>query len=347
EPEEKPTESKTSLVALEVPAISEPNVVNTSLETPIDETYIESVLQGSSDASTLAAASENETSHILPEAASTESSAETLSTPPMTAEAPIALPGVVAETIPPPVKLLPRWRKQLSMVANVLLIGALVIGGLWSAGGNRLWAQLTAPKPPAPDVVATYDGGQITVADLEAHFKVLTPEEYRTQLRTPENLRFVVREMVTDILVRAWASKRQPDKDQNFTHTMQHITESINLDSFNAQLHGGGISVSETEIQAYYEANKAQFGNQPLNTVREEIRKVLVEQKESQYLKDYIARLKSNASITRDFALLDVPPPSDADLRNYYEANQKTYALPAQFTVDMLTFPVGSNESAA
>ena len=251
-----------------------------------------------------------------------------------------------ADAMPQPVPQ-PRWRRYAGYALTALVAGTVLVNLFLRADVARLWAQWTAPKPPAPDVVATFDGGKITTADLEDHFQLLVPEEYRKEARSLGTLRLVVQEMAADEVARRWAADQKTDADQTFRHTMEHITENINLDSFLAQLHAGGISIPESEIQAYYEANKARYGDRTLNDVREEIRQTLVSQRENQYLKDYIERLKSNASITRDFALLDVPEPSEAELRAYYEANTQAYTMTAQFTVDMLSIPIGADENAA
>ena len=254
-----------------------------------------------------------------------------------------------AQTLPDQVDATaqPRWRCYAGKGFTLLIVGAVLVNLFLRFDVARLWAQWTAPKPPAPDVLATFDGGQITTADLEEHFQLLVPEEYRKEARSLETLRKVVQEMAADETARRWAAEQKTDASETFGHTMQHITENINLDSFLAQLHEGGISIPESEIQAYYEANKTRFGDRTLDDVREEIRQTLVAEREDQYLKDYIERLKNNASITRDFALLDMPEPSEADLRAYYEANTQAYTMTAQFTVDMLSIPIGADENAA
>lgn len=245
--------------------------------------------------------------------------------------------------------LTPHQRRlaRLKIIAVNGGLAILVIVVLWSSVGSQLWARLTAPRPPAPDVVATFDGGQITTADVETHLKQLVPQEFQQIARSPETLSGVAQDMVTDELVRRWAAQRQPDRDQDFGHTMQHITEDLNLESLDLQLHQSDIPVTESEIQDYYTANKAQFGDQSLTAVREQIRKTLVSQREQGYIEGYIQRLKDNASIARDFALLDVPAPLEDDLRRYYEANLDQFKLPRRVRVDELQFPIGGDEATA
>ena len=246
------------------------------------------------------------------------------------------------------------WMSRLRTGAFFLLMTVILLSALWFAGGYRWapdiyiwWLRLTAPKPPASDIIATFDGGQITLGDLDDHLKLLVPEEYQSIAGSPETLLAVVEDMVTDELTRRWAATRQPDQDETFSHTMQHINESLNLESLDLQLHEGEIQVSESEIQTYYETNKAQFGEQTLDQMREEIRQILVAEREESYIEDYIQRLKDNASITRNFDLLNVPAPSEDDLRRYYDANIEQFKLPRQVVIDEMQFPIGGDEAAA
>ena len=236
---------------------------------------------------------------------------------------------------------------QIRTFASYLVLVLVLLVGLWFSGGNRFLAQLSAPQAPAPDVVATFNGGQIAMADVEAHLSLLVPEELREALRSTDALAAVIEDMVTDELARRWAVQRQPDTDETFTHTMEHITEDINLQSFELQLHESDIPVTESEIQAYYNNNRDQFGDQTLDTVREQIRQLLVSEREETYLQDYIQRLKDNASITRNFELLDVPPPGEQDLRQYYEDNVEQFMIPRQVIVHQLEFSVGEDEAVA
>lgn len=240
-----------------------------------------------------------------------------------------------------------RWLERARTGTMYAGLAVLLLTGLWFAGGYRWWAQLTAPKPPATDVIATFDGGQITITDVEAHLTLLAPEESQTFLRSPELFVEMVDDMVSDELVRRWAATRQPDTNADFSHTMQHITESLNLESLDRLRHEGNIQISESDIQNYYNTNKAQFGDQTLEQVREQIRQTLIAENEQGYVEGYLQRLKDNASITRSFELLDVPAPAEDDLRRYYDANLDSFKLARRAVVDELQFPVGADEAAA
>ncbi len=258
---------------------------------------------------------------------------------------------LILEPAPTPRQI---WVRRLNKGGSYLLMAVILLTAFWFAGGYRWapdvyiwWLRLTAPKPPASDVVATFDGGQITIADVGTHLKLLLPDEYQSVAGSPETLLAVIEDMVTDELTRRWAATRQPDQDETFSHTMQHINESLNLESLDLQLHENEIPVSESEIQAYYESNKAQFGDLTLDQVREQIRQTLVSEREQGYIDQYIQRLKDNASISRNFDLLNVPAPSEDDLRLYYDANLDQFRLPREVLVDELQFAIGGDEAVA
>ncbi len=249
-----------------------------------------------------------------------------------------------AELAPTPELMAPRpWRRW----ALSLIIGLAVLVAGWFLGGNRLWAQWMAPNPPAPDVIATFDSGQITIADVEAHLNQLMSEEYAEIVHSPETILLVINDMVLDELVKRWALQRQPDTDETFRHTMQHINEELDLQSFEAQLHEGQIGVTESEIQAYYNANQEQFGDLTLEAVREQIRQTLVVEREEGFVTDYLEQLEANASVTRNFDLLAVPEPIEDDLRLYYEENRAQFTLPRQVLIDEVQVLIGADETAA
>lgn len=205
-----------------------------------------------------------------------------------------------------------------------------------------------AARPPAANVIATYDGGQITIEDVQQHLALLAPEELlRQQLQNVEGYSFLINEMLTDALVKRWAAERKADRDDKFQHSMKHITEEMNLDQLHEQMHQQQVGVSEADILAYYNANRQEFGEQTLAQARDQILATLEAQREEGFVQDYINRLKENATISRDFVLLAVPEPTEAELKDYYQANLDQYLLPAQAVVDEIRVSVGKEAAAA
>lgn len=239
--------------------------------------------------------------------------------------------------LPFPVIHLSRRKK---IILGVILVAAFLL--------FRFREDIFAPWPPAPDVVATYDGGRITIEDVEKHLASLVEDEaVQKQLKSPQGYALIVQEMITDEIVKRWQATRKPDQDKEFSHVMKHITEEINLDELHAQMHKGQLGVTEGDIGAYYDANRKDFGDKTLTDVREEIKTKLQSEKEDQFVQNYITGLKNKSSITRDLATLAVPESADWELRNYYDANKDKYLVKAQAVVYEIRIPKGNDEKKA
>lgn len=250
----------------------------------------------------------------------------------------IGLPQTLSERSVPSV-----WQRVRQNAVFLSVLGVAVVVILFLTTNSSA----LEPEPPAPDVIATFNSGQITIADLEAHLELLVPDEAQAALSSPYTVELVIQDLVTDELARQWAIERQPDSDETFAHTMEHITEEINLESFDSQLHQDASIVSESDIQDYYYANRDQFGDQTFDGVRDTIRQTLLAEREQTYIEEYVQRLQENATITRDFSVLSVPLPTETELQRYFDENSAQFMLPRQVTVDELEFPIEQDEDAA
>lgn len=248
---------------------------------------------------------------------------------------------VDAEIAVEPTKIEPTQTGWFTKILPLVGIAALLT--LWVIGNNSV----SRPQAPAPNVIATFDGGQITIEDVEAHLALLMHNELQDALHSTDSLVRVIEDLVTDQLALRWSANRQPDRDEEFQHTMEHITEELNLSSLDTQLHTDDIPVSESEIQDYYNVNRNQFGDQPVTAVRDQIRQILVSEREQDYVENYIQQLKDDASVTRTFELLMIPIPTEDDLQLYYDANRNQFAISRQAIVTELRFPIDGDETTA
>lgn len=201
--------------------------------------------------------------------------------------------------------------------------------------------------PPEPDVVATFDGGRITLGEIESHLKLLVPGKRGELSSSPEAMLSMVDDIISDNLVLRWAVDRNPEGDEAFRHAVKHINEELSLDAFASQLHKETVPVTESEMRNYYDANAGQFGQRTFRQSREAIRAILVAENEPEFLENYTAKLRENASITRNFGLLEVPPPSADELRRYYEKNADSFSLPRRVVVDEIIFSKSAFGDAA
>src|SRR3990172_5813286 len=148
--------------------------------------------------------------------------------------APLAVEDEAAAESKP---LTPRQKLVSYTGLAVTLLAALGIGWYMSFGG---------PQPPAPNVVATFDGGQITVEQVHEHMTRLglDPLAHPAQegqeavpVLAYESYRITVEHMILDELVRRWAARQQTDRDAKFTDAMRHVSESVTLDEWIAEIH--------------------------------------------------------------------------------------------------------------
>jgi parvulin-like peptidyl-prolyl isomerase len=217
------------------------------------------------------------------------------------------------------------------------------------AAGFGWYVYFGGPKPPAPDVVATFDGGQITIEQVQQHLQILAPEDEMFFEPTFENYRLVVNHMLLNELVRRWAAEQRMDASARFKDAMRHISESVTLDEWVASLHQDEMlsSVSDSEIQAYYEANPDTFATATLSEVREQIRQTLAHENQESFFEDYLARLRFESSIIKEYELLEVPSPTDEEVKKFYNDNSEQFNLPKRALVDRIFVPIdGAGEEA-
>ena len=236
----------------------------------------------------------------------------------------------------------PSARQKLFSSAGVAVTLVLAVGFGW-------YIYFGGPKPPAPDVVATFDGGQITIQQVQEHLELLAPEGEMFFAPSYENYRLVVEHMLLNDLVRRWAAEQKLDASARFKDAMRHISESATLDEWVAKLHEDEMlsAVSEREIQAYYEANPGSFANATLGEVREQIRQTLAHENQAKFFEEYLARLRSEASIIKEYELLEVSAPTNEQVKNFYSDNMEQFSLPKRALVDRIFVPVdGTGDEA-
>ena len=227
--------------------------------------------------------------------------------------------------------------------ASPYLIIFLLLSGLLFVGcGSK------QKTPPNSNIVATYDDSEITIEDLERYF-----EERTKGLKIPvgdslvslsdqlpkdkETYRGLIREMVLDEMVKRKIKEKQLDNRGNIRHALEHMEDELTLQQLHAEMHEQNrIPVGENEIRQYYDENRSRFGDEPLYKVRDEIKNILVSQKEDEYVTGYINELMDAATITRNYDLLRVPEPTEQELLAAYEQNKENYLEPEKWVIDFI-----------
>jgi parvulin-like peptidyl-prolyl isomerase len=215
-----------------------------------------------------------------------------------------------------------------------LVVFAIAVVALLQRAPSR------SPEPADPEVVATYTGGSVTREQVKQRLSALPQEEMQFH-STAEGIKMVVEDVALRLAIPSWAAETRVDQEQLFKEAMKHITEEIQLADLAEQLRQGRISVPESELQAYFDQNRQQFGDRTLTEVKEEIRSMLVKQKEPEYLKGYLNDLRERASLQVDYSLLEVPEPTEQELLNYYQTNRARFSLPERVQIAQIQVNVG------
>ncbi|PKL23101.1 MAG: hypothetical protein CVV47_16475 [Spirochaetae bacterium HGW-Spirochaetae-3] len=239
--------------------------------------------------------------------------------------------------------ILRKKRKYARRVRTIAILGSLSVLIVVVV---QFRESIFRPRPPSPEIAATFTGGQITVADIRAHFDLLAGGSGadKPQL-TFKTAKAVAQEMITDEILRKWGKSRKADKDENIGHLMSHVNEEVNLSAWHSGMHDGSMGINESDIDAYYRANRQAYGEKTLGEVRGEIEKILKAQGEDRFVENFLAGLKNTADIRRNYDALNVPDLEQSEILDYYERNRDRFTLPARFTADVIRIDLPGSDA--
>ncbi len=189
------------------------------------------------------------------------------------------------------------------------------------------------PSHADTNVIAAYNAGIITKEQIIAHYR-MQPAENQKALRSLEGLQHVVQDLAVHAVVERWAQERQVDTKESFKRAMKNAADSVTLYDVVKQMHEFDVKVEESEIQKYFDDNRAQFAGRALTEVKEQIRNLLHTQREQQVIEEFLKQLRVNADITINANMLDVPDPSEDELRAYYQNNLDRFREADRVRVD-------------
>ncbi len=218
------------------------------------------------------------------------------------------------------------------------------------------------------DVVATFVGGEVTANELRRyineathrqgkhavcekhaydHSKCSAEEDCETHpLDSVESYRTLLQQLVMEKMVDRWIRDKGMTSRKDVKHKLKHLVEEINLGALAGQMHADKLKPDKVEIRRYYQQRKDEYKDRPLDEVEKEIESILVAQKQAEYIPKYIAELKANAVIERNYELLKVPDPTEAEISAYYESNRKEFVAPEFVQVLPLRISAGDEKAA-
>ena len=215
-----------------------------------------------------------------------------------------------------------RYNSSRGIVAGI--VGFLL---LVSMPGFISW--LKEPKPPAPEVVASYNDKTITVEELREFVKIEMAREMEHyiceehgldhSLCNPdescethpidsiEGYRQLVEMMATEQIVLDWAEQQGITGREEVQHQLSDLFDDASVTELVKQIREKQMSmdtITNYEIQQYYDSNRNNYGDKAFSDVKEEIREILYAQKENEYLPAYIEQLKDEAGLEINYELL-------------------------------------------
>ena len=256
----------------------------------------------------------------------------------------------------------------------LLVVGVLVLAGVlvllaWKQEQDVKSRRGAADKRIGENVVATYVGGEVTAQELRDYINktTLRDGEHETceehgydhnkcdrmekcethPMRSSESYRQMLRVLVMEKMVGRWIKEKGMLARKDVTHRLKHVVEEINLSALGGKMHSDKLKPDRLEMRQYYEERKDEYRGRPFSDVEKEIEKVLIARKQAEYIPKYIEELKKNAVIERNYDLLKIPDPTEAEVRRYYDERRKTYLRPEAVRVQFMTFGIGGDEKGA
>ncbi len=237
----------------------------------------------------------------------------------------------------------------MTVVGVAALTLALIMLGVKQEQAEKVKI-VQVEKRIGEDVVATFVGGEVTASGLRDyinktvarhgkhsvcdkhgydHSKCSPQEKCETHpLNSVESYRVLLKELVMERMVNRWIRQKGMTARKEVKHKLKHLVEEINLDALAGEMHADKLKPDKVEMRQYYEQHKAEYKNRPFSEVEKDIERILVAQKQADYIPKYIEELKANAVIERNYDLLKVPEPTEGEVKAYYEAHRKEFAKP-------------------
>lgn len=235
-------------------------------------------------------------------------------------------------------------------IKNTIVVLTIVV--VLAAAGIYGFPYLTEPVPPSEDVVASYNGRNVTIDELNSfivleqakerehaycdvhgndHSKCTPDEECEAHpIDSLEGYRQMVTRLATEQIIQEWASKQGVTEREDVQHGIKDLLDDASVMQLMEQLHKEEItpeSISSWDVQQYFDNNKSLYEGKSLSEVEDEIRKVLVSQKDEDFFTQYIEKLKQTAGLTVNFELLKVKEPGEDEILKYYNQNSSDYQI--------------------
>ena len=232
-------------------------------------------------------------------------------------------------------------------ITPVLVLSLLVVSGCGQTVGKL--------DPPSPDVVAAYGGGVITQAQLQSKFDSLMPC-CKGRYEGIDGRKTLLKEMMLPQVIAQTIKEKKIDFRGNIRKKLGDLTDELNMSFLHMKFHEDILNTNPkyTEIKEQYEDKKRILEGRPLSErygllvkLHEEIHPQ-IEKEVEEVSKAYIERLQREASIKKNFDLLQIKV-ADEELRDFYQKHKEglhshEYREPEKIRVNEIRIDVSEAE---
>ncbi len=205
---------------------------------------------------------------------------------------------------------------------------------------------------PDPNVVASFKGGIITREHLKTKFDELMPcckERYKGL----EGQKLLLKNMVLPIAISDIIKKKNIDLRQNIREELGNIAGELNMTFLHMKFHEKVLESDEKyrELRETYRLQKRRLEGYPISErfqrllqLHQKIHPNIAKEVE-EIGKNYLQKLRNEASITRNFELLMIKSTED-ELKNFYQQHKDEYRVPDRVKIEEIRveFKKGRND---
>jgi len=184
-------------------------------------------------------------------------------------------------------------------------------------------------EPPGPDVIASYDGGVITKAQLQAKFDSLMPC-CKARYQGVEGRKNLIKELVLPEVIARAIKQQKIDLRQNIKEELGNLTDELNMSFLHMKFHEQILYDGDKykDLRQRYEFQKRQLEGYPLAERYSRLVKLhqnlhgKIADEVKSVSQRYIQRLRKEASIKKNYDLLRVRV-SREELKDFYHRHQQ------------------------
>ncbi|UCD78240.1 MAG: peptidyl-prolyl cis-trans isomerase [Desulfobacterales bacterium] len=237
----------------------------------------------------------------------------------------------------------------LKRVFPCFFLAALVLAGCSRDESN--------PSPPDPNIVASFNGGVITKAQVNAKYDSLMPcckDRYEGE----EGRRSLIKEMVLPTVISQAIKSKKIDLRENIREQLGDLRDELNMSFLHIKFHEQILDSSDkyADLKSSYDFQKKRLEGFPLSErfnrlvqIHGQIHPVIAEEVEKMTL-NYLQKQRNEASITKNYDVLKVEV-SEEELKDFYYRHKQglhsdEYQVPERVRVQEIIIDSAGNDAA-